>query len=49
MKHIFYLVLGLLACSASQAQNTPVYRFTIDLAQVQDDKVAVSLQPPALS
>lgn len=48
MKHFFYLVFGLFVCSASQAQNTPVYRFTIDLAQVQDDKVAVTLQPPAL-
>ncbi|MGV3503904.1 MAG: peptidase M61 [Adhaeribacter sp.] len=48
MKHFFFLVFGLFASALTQAQNSPVYRFTIDLAQVQDDKVAVTLLPPAL-
>jgi predicted metalloprotease with PDZ domain len=48
MKHLYYLVLCLLTATASQAQNNAKYIFTIDLVQVKDDKVPVTLLPPAL-
>jgi predicted metalloprotease with PDZ domain len=49
MKHLFYLVSGLLTVTASQGQDMSKYTFTIDLLQVQDDKVAVTLLPPPLA
>ena len=49
MKHLFYLVIGLLAATASQAQNNGKYIFTIDLVQVKDDRVPVTLLPPAIA
>jgi predicted metalloprotease with PDZ domain len=49
MKHLLYLVLWLLIVTTSQAQNKSQYTFTIDLVEVKDDKVAVTLVPPAIA
>lgn len=49
MKHLFYLALLLFTAAAGQAQNPAKYTFTIDLVQVKDDKVAVTLLPPAIN
>jgi predicted metalloprotease with PDZ domain len=49
MKHLFCLVLLLLTAAGSQAQNNAKYIFTIDLVQVKDDKIQVTLLPPPIT
>lgn len=49
MKPLFSLVICLLSCFWGLAQNNAHYNFTIDLLQVKDDQVPVTLLPPAIS